>query len=665
MSNTRPSLPAYLRLPDGLRFAGVAQITDAGSLLLKPKQAMSPLPPEGLPVHLVIAGLPDDDEAQISISGTIASINSREILVAPDDDLPDIVVEVMDPDSIVWLPGAEDAERLIHEMLTLGNTQLQKGMRRFTVELGDRLFDLSTSSRYGMSGQHVHYDALNALKRHSEEFLEDFAKALMASVETLEKDIDGQTFADLEAASARNLHLVALDEMDQKLAVDKIVNSLIEIHRVELECLTIRTALVADREPRRARTPFHPAYIVQAFMDAFDSISDTPVVVQDSLKMFREAFAPQLDKLYPALNAIFIDAGVEPGLEDDIREHGSLLNPVEKRIIKSTVRTRSEPDNAKPPRRENKAGDDNADRPRDRDEPLDAQKVASEASNAGPRPAAGGNKHDAMYDAVISALDTSRERSTDGAAKGGKPSAASNDEHRSAKEHVNDAGTADAAPALDQQQLLNALLALQSSQAPSASLNQLQPLETLLKEQAGPDGNMQLGRDGANRLKFVDTVFDTLNRNFEVSDEMAPSLAKLRVPLARLSLQEPKFFAQPDHPAHKLLDKISKLASADHTLNRSLQKKVAAIVEQVARDYRDDSAVFSAAQSNLDSLLSQQNRSLDRNIERVISGLEGQERLSRAQRSVEHLLDQSLDRDDAPRALMDLLDGGWRSALVQ
>ncbi|MDP5054242.1 MAG: diguanylate cyclase, partial [Congregibacter sp.] len=208
MSNTRPSLPAYLRLPDGLRFAGVAQITDAGSLLLKPKQAMSPLPPEGLPVHLVIAGLPDDDEAQISISGTIASINSREILVAPDDDLPDIVVEVMDPDSIVWLPGAEDAERLIHEMLTLGNTQLQKGMRRFTVELGDRLFDLSTSSRYGMSGQHVHYDALNALKRHSEEFLEDFAKALMASVETLEKDIDGQTFADLEAASARNLHLV-------------------------------------------------------------------------------------------------------------------------------------------------------------------------------------------------------------------------------------------------------------------------------------------------------------------------------------------------------------------------------------------------------------------------------------------------------------------------
>lgn len=708
MSDKRTALPAYLRLPDGLRFAGSAEITDSGALLFKPKQSVSPLPPEGLPVHMVIAGLPDDDEAQISIAGSIETVNAREIQVAPDDDLPDVVLEVMDPDSIVWLPGPEEAERLVHEMLTLGHTQLHKEMRRFLVELGDRLFDLSTSSRYGMSGQHAHYDALNVLKRGSDDFLDAFAAALTASVETLEKESDGQTFADLEAASARNLDLVALDEMDQKLAVDKIVNSLIEIHRVDLECLTIRTALVADREPRRARTPFHPAYILQAFMDAFEPISDNPQVIQDSLKMFRDAYAPQLEKLYPQLNAVFIDAGVEPGLEDDIRDNGSLLNPIEKRIIKSTVRTRpgsgddatnsdasARSGSQAPSSPQSAAGDDsqrsNAKGEGGRRSTDRGSAPPEAASESEPRAAGGDNKHDAMYDAVISALDTNRDRESDASDAGTKddnagPSDAPNTSDGGDADSPSSAaskntvtpttpGTASApgassgpntaAPALDQQQLLNALLSLQASQPQSETLGNLQPLESLIKEYGGFEGGAELERDGANRLSFVDTVFKTLHRNFDVSDDMAPSLARLRVPLARLSLQEPKFFAQPDHPAHKLLDKISKLASADNTLNRSLQKKVAAIVEQVAQDYSDDSAVFSDAQSDLDSLLSQQNRSLDRNIERVISGLQGQERLTQAQRSVEKLLDQNIDRENAPRALVDLLDGGWRAALVQ
>ncbi|WOJ96118.1 DUF1631 family protein [Congregibacter brevis] len=674
MSEKRPALPAYLRLPDGLRFAGIAEITDSGSLLLKPKQAISSLPPEGLPVHLVIAGLPDDDEAQISIAGSIESINAREVLVSPDDDLPDVVLEVMDPDAIVWLPGPEEADRLVSEMLAKGHEQLLKAMRRFLVELGDRLFDLSTSSRYGMSGQHAHYDALNVLKRNNEDFLDDFSKALTASVETLEKESDGQTFADLEAASARNLDLVALDEMDQKLAVDKIVNSLIEAHRVELECLTIRTALVANREPRRARTPFHPAYVLQAFIDAFEPISDSQEVIQDSLQMFKDAYAPQLEKLYPSLNAIFIEAGVEPGLEEDIRDNGSLLNPVEKRIIKSTVRTKPgtqaqqeappAPTESTPVDSEvRRGGASTANESGSRD--PDARADADGANSAGAGGGSGGNKHDAMYDAVISALDTNRERSEDEAQEGAAEQQLGGSNSQGAGSGTSAASSSAAPQALDQQQLLNALLALQASQPQAASLGDLKPLESLLKEHGALGDDASIGRDGANRLSFVDTVFDTLNRNFEVSDDMAPSLARLRVPLARLSLHEPKFFAQPDHPAHRLLDKISKLASADNTVNRALRKKVAEIVERVARDYSDDSVVFSDAQGELDSLLSQQNRSLDRNIERVISGLQGQERLNRAQRSVEKLLDRHIDRDGAPRPLVDLLDGGWRQALVQ
>lgn len=672
MSTKRPALPAYVRLPDGLRFAGTADLTDDGMLCFYPKQAISPLPPEGLPVHLVIAGLPDDDDAQISVSGSIDDISARELKISPDDAIPDVLVEALDPESIVWLPSPDEAQALLSKMRSLGQGELLKTMRRFLVELGDQLFDLSTSARYGISGQHAHYDALNALKRQSEKFIETFAEGVLSTLDKLEKDATGQSFADLEKASARNLNLVALDEMDQKLAVDKIVSTMIEKHRVQLECLTIRAALVADLEPRKARTPFHPAYVTEAFSTAFESVSDSPVVIQDALEFFRGSYMPLLDSLYPALNAIFIEAGVEPDLEEDIQENGSLLNPVEKRIIKSEVRGR-----ARTAGGDNAADDAQAHSDASHDEASDASggsrsgsrgtSDSGEASNevaSGPK-----DRHDAMYDAVLNALDTNRgdEANIEGedAEEGRESDHDGSAEQATSTDNAAGGGRAAAQAPIDQQQLLDALLSMQNNASDVDSLADLPPLESLIRGQGDGESDLRIERDGANRLSFIDNVFRTLHNNFEVSADMAPSLARLRVPLARLSLQEPKFFAQPQHPAHQLLDKLSVLASADHTVSRSLQKRVSEIVERVATDYGSDSAVFSEAQGELDALLSKQDRVLDRNIERVVSGLEGQEKLSRAQQRVEKLLAAQIDGDAAPAPLVELLDGGWRSALTQ
>lgn len=672
MSDRKSSLPAYIRLPDGLRFAGSADMDDDGRLRFRPKQAISPLPPEGLPLHLIIAGLPDDEEAQLSIAGSVASASARDVSIDVDESLPKALVEALDPGSIVWIPEPEVARQMLRTMREQGSDLLIKGMRRFVVSLGDELFDLSTSSRYGISGQHAHYDALNMLKRHSDEFIATFEAGLAASLDKIEKDGEGQSFADLEAASARNLDLVALDEMDQKLAVDKIVSGLIDEHRVELECLTIRAALVADLEPRKARTPFHPAYIVQSFMDAFEQISDSAVVIQDTLRCFREQYAPVLNEVYPQLNKLFIREGIEAGLEEDIRENGSLLNPVEKRIIKSTTRTRSR-DESPAEAAGGAAGSAHGSASAAPGPAATSDEVPAD-SDTTPPPAQSAHpldKHDAMYDAVISALDTQR-----GPAPTGEPGApdgeatttpADTDSPAPAAESSDtDQAAATAAlqsAVLSQQQLTRALQGLQELQPDVASLGDLEPLEKLIREREGDD--TELDRDGSNRLQFVDNVFRTLHNNFEVSEDMAPNLARLRVPLARLSLQEPRFFTQPDHPAHQLLDKLSVLASADHTINRSLQNKVSAIVNQIAEDYDEDSEVFASAQEELDGLLSQQDRVLNRNIERVISGLEGQEKLDRAQRRVEHLLQDRLEGEHTPQPIKELLDGGWRSALVQ
>ncbi|MFK7828403.1 MAG: DUF1631 family protein [Congregibacter sp.] len=664
MSKSRPALPAYVRLPDGLRFAGTVSMAGQDQLCFRAKQNLDPIPPEGLSMHLLVAGLPGQDE-QLDVPGVIANADSREIEIVPDDILSAPLLEALGREENDSEFTEADSKQILDSMRATGQGRLLKGMRRFLVDLGDQLFDLSTSSRY-VSGRHEHYDALNTLKRSSDTFIEQFAESLLSSLSKTEKDGEGESFADLEKASAHNLNLVALDEMDQKLAVDKIVSMLIEKHRVELECLTIRAALVSGVEPSEARTPFHPTYIVKAFTEAFDRVSNSSDVMQDTLEFFRDSYTPILGSLYSELNAIFVEAGVEPGLDTDIRENGSFLNPVEKRIIKSAERGRSAGEH-------DTEGDHG---PASDDSPIVERRKGSasgpsthtNAAHDAPLPQTelppSRNRHDAMYDAVLNALETTRGSvDNDAAAAAQQDSSAEELTAPAAGDAKGGSGptAAPSGPVINEQQLLQALQSLQVSQPKADSLGDLQPLESLIVNQEGG----QIDRDGANRLSFVDGVFRTLHNNFEVSSEMAPSLSQLRVPLARLSLQEPKFFAQPDHPAHKLLDKLSVLASADHTVSRTLQNKVAAIVERIAEDYSDDSGVFEDAQGELDTLLAQQDQVFDRNIARVISGLEGQEKLTRAQRRVEQMLREHLDGDTAPTPLIELLDSGWRSSLVQ
>ena len=329
------TLPAYLRLPDGLRLAGTSSIDKDGVLIFAPKQAMNQIPPSGLPVDLMIAVITDDDNEQLSVAGSIDIVNARQIGIIPDQPLPAVLVESLGTAGEAGPAGPVFPEGPLGRMQSDGLETLGRAMRRFLIDLGDHLFDLSTSSRYGAAGRHSHYDALNQLKRSSAEVSHRFREHLLESLQKTEIDDDDSNVADLERTSAHSLDLVGLDEIDQKLTADKIVGKMVEQFRVELESLTIRAALLNNLDPNRARTPFHPAHVLRAFLSSFDGISDDVDVIRDITKFFGEKFPAELKALYSSLNKSLIAADVEPGLEEQIRESGSLLNPPEKRIVKS------------------------------------------------------------------------------------------------------------------------------------------------------------------------------------------------------------------------------------------------------------------------------------------------------------------------------------------
>ena len=215
MSRSPGTLPAYLRLPEGERAAGLISLKDEKQLSFLPRQALPNGTPTGIDATLVIAGLPEGDDAHLSISVTVNSVNARHgVLLTPRQALSPRLRDLLahdDPDG-----PANEALKLLHNVEERGLHDLQLSMRRFLTALGDHLFDLSTSSRYGTSGQHAHYDALNRLKRNSQSLIDRFVSAVTESLYRIEKDATETEFADLDAASATSLDIVAFEKIDQE-----------------------------------------------------------------------------------------------------------------------------------------------------------------------------------------------------------------------------------------------------------------------------------------------------------------------------------------------------------------------------------------------------------------------------------------------------------------
>jgi len=214
------------------------------------------------------------------------------------------------------------------------------------------------------------------------------------------------------------------------------------------------------------------------------------------------------------------------------------------------------------------------------------------------------------------------------------------------------------------QALIGQLAAMQRAQPPVESLDQLPALDSELQRSAADDA-AELAPGNANSLRFVDNIFRTLHHNFEISAAMAPNFAQLRVPIARLALQEPQFFTEPGHPAHGVLEALSALGSTDNNVSPALHAKISTIVQRLVDDYDGDNGSFERAGAELASLKDQQEQVLDRNVERVVSSLQGSQRLLDAQREVEQHLTGEMGEEDVPCPLLELLDSGWRAALVQ
>ncbi len=700
---------AQLHLDGAAYYAGDIDATVGDSLRLSnARQLQGEQSGENISVHpgaraeLVFLELFDDEGDAVSIPVTIVGGGADSIKL----DFRDQAAEDSDKFMALLREGEgggqrkEGDEKLLAEFRKRANRQMEKNISAFLDAASEHLFDMSGRPQQMRDMQDALYEAMGILKRGRDEILKAYVDQLEAyfdeplkpeSQETPEEELE---FGDLE--------LVDTQEFEDSLTIDRLVKEAQSKFGLSMEALTIRFAELAGTEAIETRLPVHVSQICSAFRESVHGRGLDSRVAPELYQFFGAQVVRRLEPFYTSLNVYLKDQGVRPELDSELESNGSLFDRMRKDKARAAAKSTAagqqdetpEPPADLPSEEEatdlleeaRQAGLEGA-APQGAAAPAgaapgvaapggDPAGAAAPAAGAPATPATGApaqaagdpaqvaasvGRFDAptLYRSVIDALNFRRSHPVAGA-----PSGAQVGETGGVVPATG--GTPGGVPA-NSDALASALSAMQDDDQVRTALREQRSVRQYLSQHqadiAGLEGTDGFEAASMNQLDLVDNLFTDISTDIDVTPDLRPIVGDLQIPLAKLALLEPQFFADKNHPARGVIDKVTALASSSNYPNKALEVKVTKIIDNIVKNYKTDSDVFNSALSELDGLTQQQQKALERNVERVVKTQDGQEKLRKAEKAVEKVLSTRVRAPKAPKPIVELVDKGWRDLL--
>lgn len=571
--------------------------------------------------------------------------------------------------------------------------QIDEIINSFLKTLIDHLFELSSRPQ-SKGQQEEHYETMNIIKQGRDNMRSAFAE----SIEILFNDPVKPVLESAEQAGDTDtgeLNLVDLHDFEDSLSLTRMTRMGQDKYSTALECLTLRFAELADLEPDETRLPIDVAPICEAFNVSLSKNPISHTLVPEVFAFFTQEVVRKLEGYYAGLNAYLREQNIQADIEEELEKNGSILDRLDAK--KKGKKNKQAPETAKTDEEAeaehgavseedvdgSAAATATAGSPPTASAGQPSQSTSGAATQSGGAPTDQGDEPtdafkqqfnpDDLYHSVIEALNFRRESNSPGMpGRAGNIQGSASNAQGGAKISQ---GSQDAAAGMGNMAgtsaLANALTALQGNgevrnkitgDQPEASLRQyLSEHQASISELEGTQG---FAPENLNQLDLVDNLFNDLSSEIDVTPDLKHSVGDLQIPLAKLALLEPQFFADRKHPARGVIDKVAQLSDSANYPNRALESRVTGIIDNIVDSYKDDSAVFQTALTDLDKLSDQQLRALERNVERVVKTQNGKQKLEKAQKAVDKVLTRRLRPPHAPKPIVDLVDSGWRDLLT-
>ncbi|MDV3502334.1 DUF1631 family protein [Marinobacter sp. M-5] len=205
---------------------------------------------------------------------------------------------------------------------------------------------------------------------------------------------------------------------------------------------------------------------------------------------------------------------------------------------------------------------------------------------------------------------------------------------------------------------------LQQLQAETAALAPDQPsLRERVVERVKHSGDHALNDEQQDTLDVVDRFFRSVVESPKLSDYAQSRMRQLEVPVLKVVMRDPTFFDDQNSPVRGVMNRLAQLGVKGGRINPVVQRRIDELIHRITTDFEQDTGVFDSTLQELDTLIDRQNLVYRRNVERVTAAAEGAQKVAESKAAVAEVLNRKLAGRRVPRALLSLLEGGWRDLL--
>lgn len=513
------------------------------------------------------------------------------------------------------------SERLIAQIESHLIAQIEPALGRVFDTIDDALFDLAERNSAQSQGDYFH--GMREIRRKRQPIAQEFIRLLRQSFE----DFRLRRLSTPAAAERpRSLSLVDEREMELIVALNSMAGRIEGQHGQALWALNQRFgALIGARElVDNARNPMGPRRLSECFIEATEVLEVTMEVRLIVLKHFEREVLTVLEGVIDQVNNALARAGVLPEIRHE--------------VIRKDVPA-----------------------PRRAEEPVPARARSERASPAeAAAPESGAEEETRVR--ILQVVDELRsllaqQRRQGMAASGG--------------------GGGVPIRQVRDEDILSALTAMQSElsarlhEEPSpdpAMVGQFK--DALLRRVGGVDERgrrvAELGKN-EDTLDLVGMVFEYAIQDRNLAPPIQAQLARLQIPYLKVALLDPDFLTNTEHPARKLLDRMSEAAigwTPDTDKDQRLLEQIRQTVNTVLRDFEDDLGVFERLGREFESFLEQNRKRAEVAERRAAEAARGRERLELAQRMATRALRRRLSGRLLPDKVRELLTQRWMNYLA-
>ncbi len=578
---------------------------------------------------------------------------------------------------------------------------LEPRFQTLITELTDHLFNISGSAQLTSEQRSNCFEAFSTVKSQSKHL----NKVLTARIDDGFSHLsDQQPKSRFSLDDDAELNLVDLEEFEDTLAIDKIVKAGNERYWLQWEAIVFRVAAMLDCDAKTLNLPFAIKPLCTHYRETIRPLGFNRFIVGELDRAFARNLLPELGKIYSEIGAHLAESGLLPDIEQELEQSGSRLNPAK---ASAKPVERSAPPEAPPPGAGLRPPPETQRRPGASGDALRAggswlsdANVSDTALSAASRVTPGmatGSAALAMQP-VPERLDTQQLFAAPSMTHDG-PSFLESDTPLIAPSALDalagDSGNVSYLPGRGDQQLghtvdSEVINRLGSGAGYGGSAPLLSPEELTAKsaELAGEiatlrqQGIVANSREGSlvqqlrldelgpeaeplrASVQLVEDLYSTFRNALAVGEGMSEKIDLLKLPLAELSLTDPGFLSNREHPARMLVERLSELTSLSPDHNPRMESRVADILSEVSGGFDGDVGIFDQALSQVTELALGLLKQQQRNIQRSVAAEQGREKRSDAAVLVERALQAALPNARLPDKLLALIDGVLRDQWI-